>query len=114
MTARDKRDDPCKCGGRIANYQTKFGLRRTCLRSKRYAWGGGRPLVSKAVHDARKRAHVAFDNLWKSKRMTRSEAYKALGVALNLKPDQGHMAQMDLARCEAVIAWVDEFEARQK
>lgn len=46
------------------------------------------------THDARKTAHAAFDPLWKSGRMTRSEAYRKLRRALRISERSCHMAGM--------------------
>lgn len=52
---------------------------------------------------ARMRAHNAFDPLWQSGEMTRTEAYAWLAKQLGYHPDDCHMARMDEDECDEVI-----------
>jgi hypothetical protein len=48
-------------------------------------------------------AHAAFDPIWQSEEMTRSEAYTWLAGALELSPDDCHVGMFDVATCERVV-----------
>lgn len=50
---------------------------------------------------ARSAAHAAFDPLWKSGRMKRSAAYRALAERLNIPAAHCHISWMDAATCAA-------------
>lgn len=58
-------------------------------------------LATDRLRKDRSRAHQLFDPLWRSKRMTRSAAYKLLAEALNI----------DVARCH--MSWFDREELEQ-
>lgn len=51
---------------------------------------------------ARSAAHAAFDPLWKRGTMSRSKAYKALAIALSLRPSHCHISWFDAATCARV------------
>ncbi len=54
---------------------------------------------------ARRRAHAAFDPLWKGEtaRMARSEAYQYLQLLMGLPPDEAHIARFTIEQCEQLI-----------
>jgi hypothetical protein len=52
---------------------------------------------------ARCEAHSAFDPLWQSGDMSRSEAYKWLSQQLKLSRDECHIAMFDDATCRRVV-----------
>lgn len=81
------------CGGEAAEFRTTFGIKSTCCG----LWSWDRyPLVSAETHQARSAAHRAFDVLWKSKLMTRRQAYAALGRELKLPKGECHIKFMDV------------------
>lgn len=51
----------------------------------------------------------AYDNLpdgiWQSQRMTRSEAYAALAIHMEIPENECHFGLFDVARCEIARAW---------
>jgi hypothetical protein len=49
-------------------------------------------------------AHKAFDPIWKTKTMKRSDAYKALATEINIKPSECHIGMFDVQQCKQVIA----------
>ena len=49
-------------------------------------------------------AHRAFDPIWKSKAMKRSDAYKALAAEMRIQPSECHIGMFDIAQCKQVIA----------
>jgi hypothetical protein len=60
-------------------------------------------LANAQLRHARKSVHRAFDNLWKSGAMDRAEAYRWLGEALAVPPQDCHIGMFDLDRCERAL-----------
>lgn len=56
----------------------------------------------------RKKAHAAFDPLWKKKGRERSAAYKWLAEALGVKVADCHIAMFDVDLCRRTVEVVDE------
>lgn len=52
---------------------------------------------------ARGEAHAAFDPLWKSGAMSRSQAYKWLAMQMGLRPDDCHMEKFTVEQCRKVV-----------
>lgn len=76
----------------------------------------GKPLGIPADHltkQARISAHAAFDMLWKSKKMTRSEAYRWLQQAMNLPKDEVHIGRFTVDQCASLIALVRAREVNE-
>lgn len=68
--------------------------------------GTSKPLGSPANEElrlARRDAHAIFDQLWKSKRMSRSKAYKWLASELHINPKNCHIGGFDLTTCRRVV-----------
>ena len=66
----------------------------------------GKPFGSpanSATREARTRTHQVFDQLWKSGKMTRDEAYHWLANKLKISPRQAHIGHFDVDRCERTI-----------
>lgn len=68
-------------------------------------------LANKELREAKKNAHSAFDPLWRSKKMTRSEAYKWLAEALGIEQAKCHIGMFDVEQCEKVVCAVIERES---
>lgn len=66
-------------------------------------------LANKALREARMAAHDAFDPLWRSGRMTRSEAYAWLAQHVGVTPDQAHIGMFDILKCWNVVEGVRQF-----
>lgn len=65
-----------------------------------------RPLGRLANSELRRwkmKAHAAFDPLWKSKKMSRKEAYSWLSDRLGIHPDETHIGMFDVEMCKKVI-----------
>ena len=71
---------------------TTYGVRDKCCGL--WSWGG-KPLVDRETHQARKAAHKAFDPLWKKEGLDRGVAYSLLAEHLGISVDECHMASMD-------------------
>ena len=69
--------------------------------------GGTTPLGRLANNELRKAkmsAHAAFDPIWQSEEMTRSEAYAWLAKTLHISADDCHVGMFDLVTCMRVVA----------
>jgi len=70
----------------------------------------GRPANAR-LRRARNAAHAAFDPLWRSGEMRRTEAYAWLSEAIGLSRSNCHVGMMDEAQCAAVVAACRERKA---
>jgi ssDNA-binding Zn-finger/Zn-ribbon topoisomerase 1 len=67
----------------------------------------GRPLgipADKETKLARIGAHEAFDRLWKSRKMTRTQAYSWMQEAMNLPKDEVHIGRFTKEQCIHLVA----------
>ena len=48
-------------------------------------------------------AHRAFDPIWKTKAMKRSDAYKALAAEMRIQPSECHIGMFDEKTCDKVV-----------
>lgn len=87
------------CGAVAIKENTPYGPKYT--HCGLWAWGR-HPLVDGATHRARRAAHAAFDPIWQSGRMGRSQAYHALAEALGIDARDCHMKLMSRAMAERV------------
>ena len=82
-----------RCGKPAEATETKYGTRHDCCGL--HSWHG-KPLETQGTHDARKRAHAAFDPLWKhGGPLRRKDAYKVLARKLRLPGRECHISLMD-------------------
>jgi hypothetical protein len=65
--------------------------------------------MTKARAVARVKAHKAFDTLWKSRHMTRDEAYTWLANRMNRPKLRTHISYFGTGQCMAVIVFVNEY-----
>lgn len=61
-------------------------------------------LANKELRRAKNNAHVVFDPLWKSKKMSRHSAYKWLAEKLQIEPRKCHIGMFDVEMCKRVIS----------
>lgn len=66
-------------------------------------------LANAELRGWKKRAHFYFDRLWKSKIMTRAQAYKWLSEQLNKNIAQTHIGMFDVDDCKRVVDVVFKF-----
>jgi hypothetical protein len=60
-------------------------------------------LATPEIREARKRAKAAFQPLWESKTMTRTEAYAWLASAMGITNiDECHIGWFDVQQCNRV------------
>ena len=60
-------------------------------------------LANYELRQWKKNAHAAFDRLWKTHALQRSEAYAWLAEQLQLTPDQCHIGMFDVDVCQRVV-----------
>lgn len=63
-------------------------------------------LANAELRKAKSRAHAAFDPLWKSRAMTRRQAYAWLADGLGINKSSCHIGMMDVAQCNAVVEFI--------
>ena len=84
------------------------GVHRGSTRSK------GTP-ANRETREARKRAHAAFDAIWRgNRRVSRSKAYARLARCMSLSANECHIGMFDVERCEEVVRVVAEWMAHKK
>jgi hypothetical protein len=94
----------CPCCGGIATLSAgKYGVKAECCGL--WSWGL-KPLVDRDTHVARIKAHEAFDQIWKSGAMHRSDAYARLAEAMGMTKDECHIALMTAEQARQVRALV--------
>lgn len=71
-------------------------------------------LANKELRAAKRKAHLHFDELWKSNKMSRSSAYEWLSKALNISRGETHIGMFDLDKCKNVVKAVTEFNSLEK
>jgi hypothetical protein len=68
--------------------------------------GTTRPLGTLAnaeLREWRKRAHAAFDPLWKGRRMKRAVAYQRLAEIVGVPKQQAHIGMFTVEQCQKLI-----------
>lgn len=96
------------CDGDPTRIDTKFKYDKYVCCGL-WAWGD-HPLVDEATHIARKRAHQAFDPLWKDGHMSRTEAYYVLREMMGLSEKECHMKVMDCKTARSVVFYVNQIK----
>lgn len=72
-------------------------------------------LANKELRIAKMMAHAAFDPLWKSGRMTRTEAYQHLSSLLGVPKEEAHIGMFNVPQCMQVVKLLQqESEHMQK
>jgi zinc-finger-containing domain len=49
-------------------------------------------------------AHEMFDTLWKSERMTRTDAYAYMARKMGITKEEAHIGRFDLEQCKKLVA----------
>jgi hypothetical protein len=78
-------------------------------RNPRMKFEGYEPLgrlANKSLRYAKQKAHAAFDPLWKSGKMSRTQAYQWLAGQLGISVANCHIGMFDEATCIAVVGHV--------
>lgn len=66
-------------------------------------------LANTELRGWKKRAHFYFDQLWKSKIMTRGQAYKWLSIQLEKSSAETHIGMFGVSDCKRVVDVVFKF-----
>jgi hypothetical protein len=61
-------------------------------------------LANKSLRGLRGQVHAAFDPLWRSQQMTRTQAYEWLSSAMGISPANCHVGMFDEDQCRAALA----------
>lgn len=86
--------------------KTRYGIRHQCPECDIYCWDGPTSMPgTPATHEYRKKAHAAFDPLWKSHKKSRGKCYRQLAAFMNLAPKDTHIGMFDILQCRLVIAF---------
>ena len=96
------------CGSKMKLRQSRYGLFYGCTawpacKGTHGAHASGAPLgipATKQVKEARIQAHSAFDQLWKSGRMKRGEAYTWLAKTMGMTKEEAHIGRFNAEQCE--------------
>lgn len=67
-------------------------------------------LANKELRLWKKKAHAAFDPLWKFKKITRSRAYETLSKELNISKKDAHIGMFDVDQCKRVVEIFSELK----
>lgn len=57
---------------------------------------------------ARNQAHEVFDVIWKSEKMSRTEAYEWMSIAMDINPINAHISKFDVSQCLKLIFLVQK------
>lgn len=60
-------------------------------------------MANKELRFWKMRVHEAFDPMWKSKNITRTQAYRWLAKKLGIKKNNCHIGMFDIKRCKQAI-----------
>lgn len=60
-------------------------------------------LANAELREWKKRAHSAFDHLWKTDGMTRSAAYRWMREAMGMTEEQAHIGKFDVGECRRLV-----------
>jgi hypothetical protein len=66
-------------------------------------------LANPELRTARKAVHAVFDLMFKHRHMTRSETYKWLQKELSMTPEECHIGEMDIMKCNLVYVKVLQY-----
>jgi hypothetical protein len=81
-------------------------------RNERYGRVGDEPLgrlANKELREAKMKAHLAFDPIWKKKSMKRKEAYAWLAKKLGIPADECHIGMFDVDMCREVVIVMSDY-----
>lgn len=87
-------------------YEKKIWDCRPCKASVGCHPGTERPLgrlANAGLRKAKMKAHAAFDPIWKTREMRRSEAYSWLAGELRIPGSKCHIGMFDEAQCAEVV-----------
>jgi len=92
--------------------RARYGVRRSCPEPgcTVVLWDGETSTPADADTRAwRRKAHNAFDPLWKKGHISRAKAYRLLCAGLNMPFEATHIGMMSSEQCRKTIAWCMKF-----
>lgn len=95
-------------------YGRSYGKMWLCRPCKAYVGvhkGTDKPLGTLAnaeLREWRKRAHAAFDLLWKSRRMSRGKAYRKLMQIVGVCHENAHIGMFNIEQCKKLIEGLED------
>ena len=99
-------------------YGKSYGMIYLCKDCNAYVGvhkGTSRPLgilANAELREWKKKAHASFDPLWKTKLMTRREAYEWLAKQMGKSLEKCHIGMFDVSECEQVVDLVTQYNQR--
>jgi len=104
------------CGAKMVLRKSKIGMFYGCssfpkCRTTQGAYPNGVPFklpANKETRQWRIKAHIRFDTWYKSRYLTKNEAYARLANYLNLPQKEAHMGYFNIDRCQQVIKFTEE------
>ena len=89
--------------------KTKYGLRESCpiTPCDFVSWNGSLPANSE-TREARTRAHLFFDRIWQSGKMTRNQAYAELASYMRLSVKKTHIGSFSGIQCQIVLDFIEK------
>ena len=99
-------------------YGKSYGMIYLCKECNAYVGvhkGTNRPLgilANAELREWKKKAHASFDPLWKTKLMTRREAYEWLAKQMGKSLEKCHIGMFDVSECEQVVDLVTQYNQR--
>ena len=66
-------------------------------------------LANKSLRRAKQNAHLAFDALWQSGKVSRYDAYTWLAAALGIPREYAHIGMLDEIQCHLVMKYATEY-----
>lgn len=60
-------------------------------------------LANKEIRELRKQAHALFDPIWRSRQMTRKQAYRRMAEILAVDSDEAHISMLSKDNLEKLI-----------
>ena len=105
---------PCSCGYYMTFHSGKYGGWFSCVNEKcdlRFNCDNqtGEPEGNATDYETRvlrRKAHAIFDVLWKSKYISRSEAYRRLAKHYGISTRKAHFKRMNSHELRRVIVWL--------
>jgi len=61
----------------------------------------------------KKQAHAAFDPLWKSKTLTRTEAYLLMVELMDIHRTAAHIGMFDIDQCKKFIERINQWKRKK-
>lgn len=68
-------------------------------------------LANAELREWKKRAHAYFDQLWKSRKMSRGQAYSHSAKIMGIPKHEAHIGMFDVERCRKLVGLLQEARA---